>query len=87
MAEQGISLVERQRCAIEFCVRLGKSGSQTIQLIHQAYGDDAMRRAAVFKWWKRFRDGGTKGVDWIHLARDRDKWLALMNTVMNLRVS
>jgi hypothetical protein len=31
----------------------------TLQLIHQAYGDDAMRRAAVFQWWKRFRDGKT----------------------------
>jgi hypothetical protein len=62
MAEQlrvDISLVERQRCAIELCVRLGKSGSEKLQLIHQAYGDDAMRRAAVFKWWKRFRYGET----------------------------
>jgi hypothetical protein len=31
--------------------------SETLQLIHQAYGDDKMRRAAVLKWWKRFRDG------------------------------
>jgi hypothetical protein len=31
--------------------------SETLQLILQAYGNDAMRRAAVFKWWKRFRDG------------------------------
>jgi hypothetical protein len=45
-----ISLVERQRRQIEFFVRLGKSGSETLQLTHQAYGDDAMRRAAVFKW-------------------------------------
>jgi hypothetical protein len=58
MAEQlDISLVERQRCATEFCVRLGKSGSETLLLIHEAYGDNAMRRAAVFEWWKRFRDG------------------------------
>jgi hypothetical protein len=27
-----------------------------------------------------------EGVDWIHLAQDRDQWQALMNTVMNLRV-
>jgi hypothetical protein len=27
-----------------------------------------------------------EGVDWIHLAEDRDKWRALANTVMNLRV-
>jgi hypothetical protein len=26
------------------------------------------------------------GVDWIELAKDRDQWRALVNTVMNLRV-
>jgi hypothetical protein len=43
MAEQDISLVERQRCAVEFCVQLEKGGSEAIQLIHQAYGHDAVR--------------------------------------------
>jgi hypothetical protein len=27
-----------------------------------------------------------KGVDWIHLAQDRDQRRAVVNTVMNLRV-
>jgi hypothetical protein len=26
------------------------------------------------------------GMDWIDLAQDMDQWMALMNTVMNLRV-
>jgi hypothetical protein len=52
-------MAEQQRCAVEFCVRLGKSGSETLQLIHEAYGDDAQWRAAVFNWWTRFRDGET----------------------------
>jgi hypothetical protein len=26
------------------------------------------------------------GVEWIHLAKDRDRWRAVVNAVMNLRV-
>jgi hypothetical protein len=29
-------------------------------------------------WWE--------GVDWMHLAEDRNQWRAVMNTEMNLRV-
>jgi hypothetical protein len=29
---------------------------------------------------------GWDGVDWVDLAQDRDKWRALVNTLMNLRV-
>jgi hypothetical protein len=28
---------------------------------------------------------GFEDVDWIHLAQDRDRWWAVVNTVMNLR--
>jgi hypothetical protein len=43
---------------------------------------------------RRWKDGirmdlreiGCGSVDWIQLVQDRDRWRALVNTVMNLRV-
>jgi hypothetical protein len=32
------------------------------------------------------REIGWAAMDWIHLDQDRDRWRALVNTVMNLRV-
>jgi hypothetical protein len=31
------------------------------------------------------REIGLEGVDWMHLAQDRDQWWAVVNTVMNLQ--
>jgi hypothetical protein len=32
------------------------------------------------------REVGWEGMDWIELAQDRDRWRALVNVVMKLRV-
>jgi hypothetical protein len=33
------------------------------------------------------RERGWGGMDWIDLAQDRGLWMALVNTVVNVRVS
>jgi hypothetical protein len=39
------------------------------------------------RWDKMdIREIGMGGVEWIHLAQDRDRWRAVLNAVMNLRV-
>jgi hypothetical protein len=42
------------------------------------------------RWFDNIRTGlvqaGLGNVDWIGLAQDRDRWRALMNSVLNLRV-
>jgi hypothetical protein len=32
------------------------------------------------------REIGWEGMNWMHLAQDREQWRAVVNTVMNLRV-
>jgi len=32
------------------------------------------------------KEVGCEGMDWIDLAQDRNRWRALVNAVMNLRV-
>jgi hypothetical protein len=37
-------------------------------------------------WKTYFKEIQCEGVDWIQLARDKDRWRALVNTMMNLRL-
>jgi len=44
----------QQRVNIKFCVKLGKTATETLQLLRDAYGDEAFSRARVFGWHRRF---------------------------------
>ena len=49
--------VDEQRVCIKFCVRLGKTGSETFEMLKQAFGDSCMSRSRTFEWFGRFKNG------------------------------
>ena len=51
--------VDEQRVCIKFCVRLGKTGSETFEMLKQAFGDSSMSRSRTFEWFGRFKNGRT----------------------------
>ena len=61
--EEDVCVKMRQRCVIEFCVKLGKSGNETLEILRQAYGGETLSCAAVFQWWRHFKDGSTRVID------------------------
>jgi len=46
-----------QRVAIKFCFKIGLSATETLVLVQKAYGNEALNRSNVFRWYSRFRDG------------------------------
>ncbi|KAE9541769.1 hypothetical protein AGLY_003760 [Aphis glycines] len=48
-----------QRVYIKFCYKLGKTATETYQMLMLAYGVETMSRARVFEWFKRFKKGRT----------------------------
>jgi hypothetical protein len=54
------------------------------QKVRDHWEDQDVGGWAILKWI--LRETGCDGMDWIDLAQDRDKWSALVNMVMNLRV-
>jgi len=46
-----------QRTNIKFLVKLGKGGNEIREILVQVYGDNAMKKTAVYRWVKRFYKG------------------------------
>jgi hypothetical protein len=45
-----------QRINIKFCEKLDKSASETLQMLTEAYGADAVKKSSVSEWHKRFKE-------------------------------
>jgi hypothetical protein len=69
--------------------RIGKKGNAYRLLVGKPEGKRPLRRPRR-RWMDNIMmDHGEMGrgdVDWISLAKDRNRWRALVNSVLNLRV-
>ena len=54
---RGHSSGMEKRVNIKFCFKLGKTASETVELMRQVYGDNCSSRAQIFRWYARFKSG------------------------------
>jgi len=60
---------KERRVCITFCANLGKSATETLEMIQQGFGDQSLSRTQVFQWHARFKTGGTSVDDDEHTGR------------------
>jgi len=46
-----------ERVSVKFCLKAGKTATETVEMVHAAYGDEALTRSNVFRGYGRFREG------------------------------
>jgi len=46
-----------QRVSVEFFLKLGKSATETYDLLKKFYDDECLSCTEVFGWFKRFKEG------------------------------
>jgi hypothetical protein len=46
-----------QRVYIKFCMKLGKSDAETLEMIREALGEHYLSRTAVLEWYSRSKAG------------------------------
>ena len=45
-----------KRVAIKCCFKAGLSATEILELVQKTYGNEALNRSQVFRWYSRFRD-------------------------------
>jgi len=49
--------LEEQRVCIKFCFKLGKTFTETFQMLQQAYGEDCLSSKQCHEWYQHFKSG------------------------------
>jgi len=64
-----MSVFHKQRICVKFCVKIGKSVTETFEMLKTAFREEAMGRTQTYEWWKRFKEGRTSVDDDPRLGR------------------
>lgn len=54
---------EEQRVCVKFCEKLGKTFTETFQMLQAAFGNECLSRSRCHEWYKRFKEGQTSCED------------------------
>jgi hypothetical protein len=46
-----------QRVCIKFCVKLSTCTTETLEMLHEAFGEHSLSQTADFEWHSRFKAG------------------------------
>jgi hypothetical protein len=46
-----------ERVCIELCMKLGKSATETLEMLHEAFGEHSLSQTMVFEWHSWFKTG------------------------------
>ena len=57
-----------QRASIKFCVKLGKTFTETLEMFRKAYGDQVLSRTTVYEWFKGFKKA---------LRKAENRWMTM----------
>jgi len=49
--------LEEQHVCVKFCLKSGKTFTETFQMLQQAYGEDCLSRTQCYEWYQRFKLG------------------------------
>ena len=55
--------LEEQCVCVKFCFKLGKTFTETFQMLKQVYGEDCLSRTQCREWYQRFKSGRTSNED------------------------
>jgi hypothetical protein len=58
-----IADLKEQGICVKFCFKLGKTASETHEMLKTAFGGNAMGRTQTFEWFSRFKRGETSVED------------------------